>query len=102
MMGFVNGLAIVIGKSQIGMFKSGDDWLTGEPLWVMIGLVALTMGIMFGLPKINKNIPAALVAILVVSAIVIFGDIPTETVRSFIEGKGGNGINAGLLSLIHI
>ena len=96
MMGFVNGLAIVIGISQIGMFKSGDDWLTGSSLYTMIGLVALTMGIMFGLPKLNKNIPAALVAILVVSGIVIFGQIPTETVRSFIESKGGSGIEAGL------
>lgn len=96
MMGFVNGLAIVIFISQIGMFKSGDSWLTGQSLWIMIGLVALTMGIMFGLPKVNKNIPAALVAILVVSAIVIFGNIPTETVKSFIVGKGGSGIEAGL------
>jgi len=96
MMGFVNGLAIVIGLSQIGMFKSGNDWLTGESLFVMIGLVALTMALMFGLSKINKNIPAALVAILVVSAIVIFGNIPTETVSSFIISKGGNGIEAGL------
>ena len=96
MMGFVNGLAIVIGLSQIEMFKYGEEWLTGSSLYVMIGLVALTMALMYGLPKLDKNIPAALVAILVVSAIVIFGDIQTETVRSFIEGKGGTGIQAGL------
>ncbi|MGB3467404.1 MAG: SulP family inorganic anion transporter [Cyclobacteriaceae bacterium] len=96
MLGFVNGLAIVIFLSQIGMFKSGDEYLSGQSLWIMIGLVALTMGLMYGLPKINKNIPAALVAILVVSAIVIIGNVPTETVRSFIVSNGGTGIEAGL------
>ena len=98
MMGFVNGLAIVIFISQLGMFKVGEAWLSGSSLWTMVGLVALTMGLMFGLPKINKNIPAALVAILVVSAIVIFGGIETATVKSFITSKGGTGINAGLPS----
>lgn len=87
MMGFVNGLAIVIGMAQIGMFKVGDDFLTGPDLWIMIGLVALTMGIMFGLPKLTKKIPAGLTAILVVSAIVIFGKVETQTVNSFIETK---------------
>jgi SulP family sulfate permease len=87
MMGFVNGLAIVIGMSQIGMFKEGDEFLTGTNLFIMIGLVALTMGIMFGLPKLTKKVPAGLVAILVVSAIVIFGKIETQTVNSFIETK---------------
>ncbi len=96
MIGFVNGLAIVIGLSQIDMFKTGKIWLTGEPLIIMIGLVALTMGLMFGLPKLNKNIPAALVAILVVSAIVILGNVSTETVSSFIISRGGTGIEAGL------
>lgn len=87
MMGFVNGLAIVIGMSQIGMFKEGEEFLSGTNLYVMIGLVALTMGIMFGLPKLTKKVPAGLVAILVVSAIVIFGKIETQTVNSFIETK---------------
>ncbi|MGB0521369.1 MAG: SulP family inorganic anion transporter [Flammeovirgaceae bacterium] len=96
MMGFVNGLAIVIFLSQLGMFKTQGEWLTGEALYVMIGLVALTMLLMFGLPKINKNIPAGLVAILTVSAIVIFGGIETETVKSFIVSNGGTGIEAGL------
>lgn len=87
MMGFVNGLAIVIGMSQIGMFKEGEEFLSGTNLFIMIGLVALTMGIMFGLPKLTKKVPAGLVAILVVSAIVIFGKIETQTVNSFIETK---------------
>jgi SulP family sulfate permease len=100
MMGFVNGLAIVIGMSQIGMFKVGGEWLTGSTLYMMIGLVVLTMLLMWGLPKINKNIPAGLVAILAVSCIVIFGGIDTQTVKSFIVAGGGTGIAAGLPTFV--
>lgn len=98
MMGFVNGLAIVIFMSQLGMFKVGGAWLTGSSLLIMLGLTLLTMTIMVFLPKINKNIPGALVAIVVVSLIVIFGGIETETVKSFIQAGGGDGIKAGLPS----
>ncbi len=98
MMGFVNGLAIVIFISQLGMFKTNEGWLEGPALYTMLGLVAITMGIMLILPKINKNIPAALVAIVTVSLIVILSGIETETVRSFIVSKGGTGIKAGLPS----
>ncbi|MCE4563199.1 SulP family inorganic anion transporter [Maribellus sp. CM-23] len=96
MMGFVNGLAIVIFLSQLNMFKAGGEWLSGAPLFTMLGLVALTMAIMIVLPKISKAIPAALAGILVVSALVIFGNIETETVKSFIQSGGGEGIKAGL------
>ncbi len=72
MMGFVNGLAIVIFTSQLGMFKSGGEWLSGTLLYTMLGLVALTMAIMWGLPKITRQLPGALTAILVVSAVVIY------------------------------
>lgn len=96
MMGFVNGLAIVIFLSQLNMFKSSGEWLSGTPLYIMLGLVVLTMAIMYFLPKLSKAIPAALVGILVVSAIVIFGNIETETVKSFIQAGGGQGIKAGL------
>ena len=89
MMGFVNGLAIVIFLSQLGMFKtSGNDglvWMQGQELWTMIGLVILTMGIMFGLPKLTKKLPEALVAIIVVSSLVIFGNLDVATVGSFIR-----------------
>ena len=98
MMGFVNGLAIVIFLSQLNMFKAGGEWLTGAPLFTMFALVAGTMLIMIVLPKISKAIPAALVGILVISAIVIFGGIETETVKSFIQAGGGTGIKAGLPS----
>lgn len=100
MMGFVNGLAIVIFLSQLGMFKtSGDDgsaWMQGTELWTMIALVTLTMGIMVLLPKLSKKLPEALVAIIVVSMIVIFGHLDVATVGSFIRDGGGEGLKGGL------
>lgn len=100
MMGFVNGLAIVIFLSQLGLFKENIDgntqWLQGMDMWIMIGLVALTMGIMFGLPKITKKIPAALTAIIVVACITIFGNIEVNTVGSFIRDGGGSGLEGSL------
>ena len=98
MMGFVNGLAIVIFISQLGMFKSQGEWLQGVSLYTMMGLVAVTMLIMIFLPRLTKKIPAALTAIVVVSLVVIFGELETETVRSFIVANGGEGIKAGLPS----
>ena len=56
----------------------------------------LTIGIMFGLPQITKKLPEALVAILVVSAIVIFGNLDVATVGSFIRDGGGEGLKGGL------
>ncbi len=97
MMGFVNGLAIVIFLSQLGMFKDANgNWFSGNDLILMVALVALTMAIMFGLPKITKKLPEALVAILVVSAIVIFGQFDVATVGSFIRDGGGEGLKGGL------
>ena len=98
MMGFVNGLAIVIFLSQLGMFKTsiGSEkvWLDGENLYMMIGLVGLTMLIMWGLPKIKatKKLPEALIAILVVAGIVIFSNLNVATVGSFIRDGGGEGL----------
>lgn len=96
MLGFVNGLAIVIFLSQLGMFKSNGQWLEGQDLMYMIALVVLTMAIMVFLPMLTKKVPAALTAIIIVSLIVIFGGIETETVKSFIVASGGEGIKAGL------
>lgn len=102
MMGFVNGLAIVIFLSQLGLFKENIDgemqWMSGDNLWMMLGLVCLTMAIMYGLPKLTKKIPAALIAIVVVAAIVIFGNIDVSTVGSFIKDGGGEGLQGGLPS----
>ena len=100
MMGFVNGLAIVIFLSQLSMFMTSENgemvWMQGASLFTMVALVALTMFIMFGLPQITKKLPEALVAILVVSAIVIFGNLDVATVGSFIRDGGGQGLQGGL------
>ena len=101
MMGFVNGLAIVIFLSQLGMFKTtvgGEKvWLEGQNLYMMIGLVGLTMLIMWGLPKLKatKKLPEALIAILVVAGIVIFSNLDVATVGSFIRDGGGEGLKGG-------
>lgn len=94
MYGFVNGLAIVIFLSQLTQFKATDingvqHWLTGAKLFLMLGLVLLTMIIIWGLPKLTKAIPSSLVAILVVSAIVIGLGIETKTVGDIASIKGG-------------
>ena len=100
MMGFVNGLAIVIFLSQLGLFKETIDgqtqWLQGSALWTMLALVGLTMGIMYLLPKLTKKIPSALVAIVVIAAITIFGDFDVSTVGSFIRDGGGSGLKGSL------
>ncbi len=100
MMGFVNGLAIVIFLSQLGLFKetiNGEKvFMSGNALWTMLGLIALTMGIMYGLPKLTKKVPAALTAIIVVAAITIFGKLDVSTVGSFIFDGGGSGLKGGL------
>lgn len=93
MFGFVNGLAIIIFMSQIEQFKklvNGElVWLTDTPLYIMIGLVALTIGIVVVLPKITKAVPASLVAIIVVFLLVFFFGIETKTVKDIASVSGG-------------
>lgn len=56
--GFVNGLAVIIFMSQLDQFKDASgSWLTGQPLYIILGLVLLTMLIIWGLPKLTKAIP---------------------------------------------
>ncbi|WP_343219592.1 SulP family inorganic anion transporter [Pseudodesulfovibrio sp. JC047] len=98
MMGFVNGLAIVIFLSQLKMFQSGGAWLQGPSLWTMAGLVVLTMAILTVVPKVSAKAPGALIAIIAVSLLVVFTQIDTQTVLSFIQSNGGTGIKAGLPS----
>lgn len=102
MMGFVNGLAIVIFISQLGMFKKNIEgkmsWIRGSELLIMLGLAGLTMAIMYLLPKITKKIPAALTGIVVVAAITIFGGLDVSTVGSFIKDGGGAGLEGSLPS----
>jgi SulP family sulfate permease len=105
MMGFVNGLAIVIFMAQVRMFfhkeleisAEGvkhylDIPMEGSELYTMLGLVGLTMAIIWLLPKITKKVPAALTAILVTTALVVFGGIDVSTVGSYILEGGGTGL----------
>lgn len=88
--GFVNGLAIIIFMSQLDQFKTpSGDWMTGEPLYILLGLVVLTMAIIWGLPKFSKKIPASLVAILTIFAIVVVFGIETKTVGDIASIQGG-------------
>ncbi|NNE33343.1 MAG: SulP family inorganic anion transporter [Winogradskyella sp.] len=111
MMGFVNGLAIVIFLSQLGLFPNAvpkdisfldntSEWFSAlfsnATFWKMMAFIGLTMGIMYGLPKLTKKIPAALIAIVVVACITIFGGIEVSTVGSFIREGGGEGLQGGL------
>lgn len=93
MYGFVNGLAIIIFMSQLEQFKTvvnGEtSWLGGSTLYIMAGLVALTIAIVVIMPKITKAIPASLVAILVVFGIVIGFGIETKTVEDIASVSGG-------------
>ncbi|HZJ81007.1 MAG TPA: SulP family inorganic anion transporter [Dysgonamonadaceae bacterium] len=88
--GFVNGLAIIIFMAQLDQFKDpSGSWLTGTPLYVLLGLVLLTMLIIWGLPKITKAIPASLVAILTVFGLVMAFGINTHTVGDIASIRGG-------------
>ncbi len=87
--GFVNGLAIIIFMSQLDQFKDVSGmWLTGAPLYILLGLVLLTMAIIYGLPKLTKAIPASLTAILVVFGLVVFFGIETKTVGDIASIQG--------------
>ncbi|PHQ32186.1 SulP family inorganic anion transporter [Rhodopirellula bahusiensis] len=76
MLGFVNGLAIVIGMAQLGSFKTLSEsgtlvYLNGLPLFAMLALVGLTMAIIWLLPKVTTAIPASLAAILSITLIAV-------------------------------
>lgn len=87
--GFVNGLAIIIFMSQLAQFKTPEgDWLTGSTLFIFLGLVLLTMVIIWGLPKLTKVVPASLAAILVVFGIVFFMGLDTRTIGDIASIQG--------------
>ncbi len=88
--GFVNGLAIIIFMSQLDQFKDATgSWLTGTALYILLGLVLLTMLIIWGLPKLTKAVPASLTAILVVFGVVTLLGIETKTVGDMASIQGG-------------
>nr|WP_294858570.1 SulP family inorganic anion transporter [uncultured Fluviicola sp.] len=92
MYGFVNGLAIVIFLAQVSQFRTSGPhagWLTGFSLYIMLGLVALTIGLVILVPKITKTVPASLLAIIVVFGLVYFLGIDTKTVSDIASVQGG-------------
>lgn len=89
-LGFVNGLAIVIFMAQLVQFKTPEGaWMTGAPLYTFTGLVLVTMLIIWGLPKLTKIIPASLAAILTIFILVVALGINTTTVGDIASIKGG-------------
>lgn len=87
--GFVNGLAIIIFMSQLDQFKTPEGiWMAGSTLYLMLGLVLLTMLIIWGLPKITKAVPSSLVAILTVFGVVAFFGLDTRTVGDIASIQG--------------
>ncbi|HKJ82826.1 MAG TPA: SulP family inorganic anion transporter [Mariprofundaceae bacterium] len=90
LLGFVNGLAIVIFLAQLKQFHTADgSWVAGPQLYLMLGLIALTMAIMIFLPKLTRAVPAGLAAIVVVSLLAIFGGLDTRTVGDIAHIGGG-------------
>ena len=85
MLGFVNGLAIVIFLAQMGQFKVPDvdgvmQWMQGAEMYTMLGIITVTMAIITYLPKLTTAIPSALVAIVVTSLAAIGLNLDTKTV----------------------
>ncbi len=104
MLGFVNGLAIVIFLAQMTQFQTAPapagehhgpfnmlhgTWMSGTTLWLMLGLVALTMALIWATPKVTKFIPAPLAGIGIVSILVIALNIPVPNVGDLSAIKGG-------------
>lgn len=101
MLGFVNGLAIVIFLAQLGQFQvpgtshggghgvASGEWLSGMPLYLMLGLVALTMAIIWVMPKLTQIVPAPLAGIAIVAAIVIGFGLDTPLVGDLASIEGG-------------
>jgi SulP family sulfate permease len=106
MLGFVNGLAIVIFLAQLGQFGEAGQpgwldgtfmqgtivdvaWLQGSAMSMLLGLVLLTMLIIYFLPKITRAIPSSLAAILVVTGLVLGFDLDTKVVGDVASISGG-------------
>ncbi|HPF15636.1 MAG TPA: SulP family inorganic anion transporter, partial [Planctomycetota bacterium] len=95
MLGFVNGLAIVIFLAQLGQFQvrganGSFEWMAGKELYTMLGLVGLTMAIIVLLPRLTKVVPASLVAILVVTGLVAGTGISSPTIVDSLRAMTGD------------
>ena len=109
MLGFVNGLAIVIFRAVARQFQFTDSegvirWLQGEQMFIMLGLIALTMAIIHFLPKVTRVIPSTLAAILAVTLLVMGLDLDARTVQDVLADMSGNAdaTIAGGLPQFHI
>ncbi len=94
MLGFVNGLAIVIFMAQLEQFKiageNGDKvWMSGPMLWMTLALVVATMALIYLTPKVTRFVPAPLAAIGIVSAVVIVFNLPVPNVGDMASIDGG-------------
>ncbi|WP_373354458.1 SulP family inorganic anion transporter [Pseudoroseicyclus sp. CXY001] len=104
MLGFVNGLAIVIFIAQLAQFQvpgaggggvgghggvGGGAWLTGTRLYAMLALTALTMVVIWGMPKVTKLVPAPLAAIAVTAGIVMIFNVDVPRVGDMASISGG-------------
>lgn len=102
MMGFVNGLAIVILLAQFGSFKSAEGgWLDSSQLLVMGAMVVFTMLIIQLFPKLTKALPSTLVAIISVGLLNFFW-LDTKTVSDVLFEGTGSGVLSGAFPLPHL
>jgi SulP family sulfate permease len=95
MLGFVNGLAIVIFLAQLGQFKTVDGngvmhWMQGEQLYTMFALVAATMVGIFTLQKVTKAVPPSLVAIVGITVVVMAFGLNAPTIVDYLQSMTGN------------
>lgn len=98
MLGFVNGLAIIIFLAQMDQLKVAGEWMTGMPAVIMGGLILLTMAIMHFLPKFTKAIPSGLAAIATVTLIVMFvpGFEDVKNISGYLQENGFDSLSGGL------
>jgi SulP family sulfate permease len=103
MLGFVNGVAIIIFMSQLGQFQTTltdgtTAWLTGGALYTLLGLTAFAMLIIQFFPKITNAVPSSLVAIGAVTALALALNLDVATVGSYLQSSGGGSISGSLPS----
>lgn len=94
MLGFVNGLAIVIFLAQLQHFQVASgagttSWMSGNTLYTFAGLIVLTMAIIHFLPRLTTVVPSSLAAIITVTLIVLGFHIDTKAVGDLASIQGG-------------
>lgn len=107
MLGFVNGLALIILFAQFTQFKDVDgQWLSGDSLNIMIAIIIATLAIIYLLPRITKVVPSALAAIVLITVVVVMFDLNAVTVGDKASVSGtlesliyGDGVEGGFQGL---